>query len=97
MAQLVKTLPEMQDTGLDPWVGKIPWRRERYSGLENSMDYSPWGCKELDMTERLSLTCSESILNKCILSLHAYAFKFAISSEKLVWETIVELLFKSSL
>jgi len=26
----------------------------QYSGLENSM-HSPWGCKELDTTERLSL------------------------------------------
>ena len=29
--------------GSDPWVQKIPWRREwlptQYSGLENSMDY----------------------------------------------------------
>ena len=33
----------------EPWVGKIPWRRE---WLENSM-YSPWGCKESDMTEQL--------------------------------------------
>ena len=42
--------------GFDPWVGKIPWRRERlptpgfwpgeFQGL-----YSPWGHKELDMTE----------------------------------------------
>ena len=40
----------------DAWIGKIPWRRERYpvqySGLEN---YSPWGHKESDMTEQLSL------------------------------------------
>ena len=45
----------------DSWVGKIPWRRERLStpvfwpgefpGL-----YSPWSRKELDTTERLSLT-----------------------------------------
>ena len=45
----------------DPWVGKIPWKRERlpipvfwpreFHGL-----YSPWGRKELDMTERLSLS-----------------------------------------
>ena len=27
----------------------------QYSGLENSMDY-PWGCKESDTTERLSLS-----------------------------------------
>ena len=23
----------------------------QYSGLENSMDYNPWGCKESDMIE----------------------------------------------
>ena len=28
----------------------------QYSGLENSMDYSPWGCKELDMAEQTSLS-----------------------------------------
>ena len=28
MAQLVKNLPAMLP-GFDPWVGKIPWRRER--------------------------------------------------------------------
>ena len=41
--------------GLDPWVGKIPWRRER---LPTSVFwpgkflwlYGPWGHKELDMT-----------------------------------------------
>ena len=42
--------------GFDPWVGRIPWRRERlpppifwlgeFHGL-----YSPWGRKELEMTE----------------------------------------------
>ena len=38
--------------GFDPWIGKIPWRREwlpiQYFGVA-------WGCKESDMTERLSL------------------------------------------
>ena len=43
-----------------PGLGRFPWRRERlptpvfwpgeFQGL-----YSPWGPKELDMTERLSL------------------------------------------
>ena len=42
--------------GFDPWVGKIPWRRERlptpvfwlgeFHGL-----YSPWGRTESDTTE----------------------------------------------
>ena len=52
--------------GFYPWVGKIPWRRKRlpflvfwprkFHGL-----YSPWGLKELDMTEQLSLTHSKLI------------------------------------
>ena len=29
VAQLVKNLPAMQEPGFDPWVRKIPWRRER--------------------------------------------------------------------
>ena len=29
MAQLVKNPPAMWRPGFDPWVGKIPWRRER--------------------------------------------------------------------
>ena len=31
--------------GFDPWVGKIPWRKEwllQYSFLENSMDRGAW-------------------------------------------------------
>ena len=39
MAQLVENPPAMRRPGFDPWVGKIPWRRElQYSGLENSTD-----------------------------------------------------------
>ena len=29
VAQLVKNLPAIWRRGFDPWVGKIPWRRER--------------------------------------------------------------------
>ena len=50
MAQLVKNLPATLETWIDPWVGKIPCRRERHppqdSCLENPMD-----CSELDTTE----------------------------------------------
>ena len=28
VTQMVKNLPTMQETRLDPWIGKIPWRRE---------------------------------------------------------------------
>ena len=44
----------------NPWVGKIPWRRERlptpvfWPGEFHGL-YSPWGCKESDTTEHLSL------------------------------------------
>ena len=47
----------------DSWVGKISWRKERlptpvflpgeFHGL-----YNPWGHKELDTTEQLSLSLS---------------------------------------
>ena len=50
----------------DPWVKKIPWRREwqplQYSCLENPIDRGawwvgdgPWSRKEWDTTERLTL------------------------------------------
>ena len=45
----------------NPWVGKIPWRRKwqptpvflpgKSHGQRNLAGYSPWGCKELDMSE----------------------------------------------
>ena len=46
---------------LDLWVGKIPWGRERlpipvFCHREFHGLYSPWGCKELDTTEQLSLS-----------------------------------------
>ena len=58
VAQLVRIRQQYGRPGFNPWVWNIPWRRERlpiqYSGLENSIDYSPWDHKELDTTERLS-------------------------------------------
>ena len=63
VAQWVMNLPAMRETGFDPWVGKIPGRKESlptpvfWPGEFHGM-YSPWGCKELDMTEWLSLSCS---------------------------------------
>ena len=48
----------------DPWVGKIPWRRRgqptlvflcgKSHGQRRLVGYSPWSCKELNMTEQLS-------------------------------------------
>ena len=59
---MVKNLPvNAGDTGLDPWVRKVAWRRKRQStpvflpgkshGQRSLVGYSPWGCKESDRTE----------------------------------------------
>ena len=50
----------MGDLGSIPVLGRSPGEGKhyalQYSGLENSMDCTVlWGCKESDMTERLSL------------------------------------------
>ena len=51
--------------GFEPWVGKILWRREwqstpvflsgEFHGQRSLAGYSPWGCKESDVTEQLTL------------------------------------------
>ena len=57
--------------GFDPWVGKIPWRRERlptpvfWPGEFHGL-YSPWGRKQSNMTERLSLSLRHSIYICCM-------------------------------
>ena len=61
MAQTAKNLPAMQETGFDPWVGKIPWRRAwKFTpmflpgvshGHRNLEVYISQGHKESDMTE----------------------------------------------
>ena len=57
VAQLVKNPPAM----FDPWIGRIPWRREWlptpvfWPGELHGL-YSPRGRKESDTTERLSLS-----------------------------------------
>ena len=66
VAQTVKNPPAMQETQVRPWIGKIPWRRERQPtpvflpgkshGQRCLAGYSPWSSKESDMTERITLT-----------------------------------------
>ena len=58
--------------GFDPWVGKIPWRRKwqptpgflpgKSLGQRSLVGYSPWGRKESDTTEWLSLSLSFTFL-----------------------------------
>ena len=52
---------DTRDMGSIPWVRKIPWRRKwqptpvvlpgKTHGQRSQVSYSPWGHKELDMTE----------------------------------------------
>ena len=68
VAQLVKNPPAMwtRRSQFNSWVGKICWRREWLPTLaflpgefhqQGSLEsYSPWGFKEWDMTEPLSLS-----------------------------------------
>ena len=61
---MVKNLPAMRRPGLDPWVGKIPWRRVwqpspvflpgNPHGQRSPVGYNPWGHKESDMTQQLN-------------------------------------------
>ena len=51
------------DTEFDPWLKKIPWKREwqrtpvlspgKSHGQRSPSSYSPWGHKDLDTTEQL--------------------------------------------
>ena len=61
------TTPERRHR-FNPWVRKIPWRREwlstpvflpgEFHGQRSMAGYSSWGRKELDMTEQLTLSLS---------------------------------------
>ena len=52
--------------GFDPWVRKIPWKKEwlptpaflpgEFHGQRSLVGYSPWGHKELNMLDWLTLT-----------------------------------------
>ena len=54
------------DPGVNPWVGKISWKRKwqptpvflpgKSHGWRNLVGYSPRGHKESDMTEQLHVT-----------------------------------------
>ena len=63
---MVKRLPAMRETVVQSRGWKDPLEKEtaihsstlpgKFHGLRKLVGYSPWGCKELDMTERLRFT-----------------------------------------
>ena len=61
-----KSLPAMQEIQIQPWVRKGLWRREwlptpgflrgEFHGQRSLAGHSPWGWKESDMAEQLTLS-----------------------------------------
>ena len=61
-------MQEIRDTGSIPGWGRFPWRREwqpipvflpgEFHGQSCVVGYSPWGCKESDMTDQLTFSLS---------------------------------------
>ena len=60
--------------GFDPQVGKSPWKRAwkptpvfllgESHGQRSLVGYSPWGCRELDMTEAPQHACTQKSRKK---------------------------------
>ena len=73
--------------GFDPWVRKIPWKRawqptpvflpKKFHGQRSLEGYSPWICKESDMTEQL---CTRIYILHTSLHIYStsYYFKYAL-------------------
>ena len=83
--QFMEFPPAMWETKFDPWVGKIPWRRERlptlvfWPGKFHEL-YSPWGRNELDTTEWLLLSW------RCISSLVTIVNPIVLNTWKVIRE-----------
>ena len=66
-------MQEMQETWIDPWVGKIPWNREwlptpvflpgKFHGQKNLVGYIPWG-------HRIRHNPSEQVHKQIVLLQH---------------------------
>ena len=64
MAKMVKNLSAVQEPGFDPWVGKIPCRKEWQPtpvfllGEFHGQGLQPMGSQRVGQTERLTLSLS---------------------------------------
>ena len=62
---------DSKESAFNLWVRKSPWRRAwlptpvflpgEYHGQRSPVGYSPWGCKEWDITEQLTVSLSLSM------------------------------------
>ena len=77
----------------DPWVGNISWSRKwqptpvflagKSHGLKSLTGYSPWGCKESDMTEWLGTHTYAPFSQLQVVLLYAVLFSLFWSSPHL--------------
>ena len=71
---MVKNPVKSRRLRFDPWVQKIPWRREwqstpvflpgEFHGQRGLVGYNPWGCKESDTTEQLNSFIPDGLMNQ---------------------------------
>ena len=77
VAQTVTRLPAMQETRVRSLGWEGPLEKEmathsvllpgKFHGLRSLLSYSPWGCKELDVTEQLHFHFQARIRNPFVL------------------------------
>ena len=85
-----------KNRGFDTWVRKIPWRRKwqltpvflpGIHGQKSLVGYSPWDCKELDMTEHTHTRRTKGvIMNRIKVTFKTYEhcmYKLMGCSQKL--------------
>ena len=85
--------------GFNPWDGKIPWRREQlptpvflpgeFHGQGSLVVYSPWGRKESDKTECLSLSPLRMMkaFIDVLISPKDFIHSFILHSTNVYWRT----------
>ena len=74
--------------GFDPWIRKIPWGRKwqltpvflhrEFDGQRSLMGYSPWDCKELDMTEQLTRSLFTSLFQIQVMLRGSNCFRHGV-------------------
>ena len=84
---MIKNLPAMQETWVQPLVGKILWRRKweptpvflpgESHGQRSLVGCGPWGHRESDMTGQLTLsmtmTCPPKAFEKALKEIYLYS------------------------
>ena len=73
MTQSVKNLSAMQETWVGPLGREDPLEKEMAThscGHRSLAGYSPWGCKEMDMTGQLTHTHTQFLRRTLLLNMN---------------------------